>query len=133
MFSIFEISASAMLAQSQRLNVTASNMANAESVAGPNDEPYKAKHVMFESLAQKETGVGGVKVTEVVESKAPPRLEYDPTHPAANDDGYVALPSVNPVEEMVNMISASRNYQSNVKVMETSRQLMMETLRIGQS
>ncbi|MCI0508840.1 flagellar basal-body rod protein FlgC [Chromohalobacter marismortui] len=133
MFSIFEISSSAMSAQSQRMNATASNMANADSVAGPDGEPYRAKHVMFQAQSQGGSELGGVRVTEVVESDAPPRMEYRPDHPLANEEGYVAMPNVDPVDEMVDMIAASRSYQANVEVMNTSKSLMRQTLTIGQA
>ena len=131
MFSIFDISGSAMAAQSQRMNVTASNLANADSVAGPNGEAYRARHVMFESLANQRNGVGGVRVSQVLEDQSPLRLEYQPGHPLANEEGYVSMPNVEPVHEMVNMISASRSYQANVEVMNTNKQLMLKTLTLG--
>lgn len=133
MFSAFDIAGSAMSAQSQRMNVTASNMANADSVAGPDGETYRAKHVMFETQAQStHYGVGGVRVTEVVEDNSPLRMEYMPNHPAADEDGYVAKPNVEPVHEMVNMISASRSYQANIEVFNTSKQMLMQTLSLGE-
>lgn len=132
MFSIFDIAGSAMAAQSQRMNATASNLANANSVAGPDGEPYRAKHVLFETMAQNNSGVGGVRVSQVVEQNTPPRMEYKPGHPLANEQGYVAMPDVEPVHEMVNMISASRSYQANIEVMNTSKQLMQRTLSIGE-
>ena len=133
MFSIFEISGSAMTAQSQRMNVTASNMANADSVAGPDGEAYRAKQVMFEARGQNGTGVGGVGVREVIEDPSPLRCEFRPDHPLADDQGYVSMPNVEPVNEMVNMISASRSYQANVEVLNTSKQLMMKTLTLGEN
>lgn len=132
-FSVFDIAGSALAAQSQRMNVTASNLANADSVAGPDGEPYKAKQVMFETALREGQAVGGVKVTEVVEDQSPPRLEYNPGHPLANDEGYVAMPNVDPVHEMVNMIAASRSYQANVEVLNTSKQLMLKTLTLGEN
>ncbi|MGM0702819.1 MAG: flagellar basal body rod protein FlgC [Pseudomonadota bacterium] len=132
MFSAFDISGSAMSAQSQRMNVTASNLANADSVAGPDGEAYRAKQVLFESRLQSGQGVGGVGVREVVEDPSPMRQEYRPEHPLANDEGYVTMPNVEPVHEMVNMISASRSYQANVEVMNTSKQMMMKTLTLGE-
>ncbi len=133
MFSAFDIAGSAMSAQSQRMNVTASNMANADSVAGPDGETYRAKHVMFETQAQSSRyGVGGVRVTEVVEDDSPLRMEYMPNHPAADEEGYVAKPNVEPVHEMVNMISASRSYQANIEVFNTSKQMLMKTLSLGE-
>ncbi|EGN75999.1 flagellar basal-body rod protein FlgC [Idiomarina sp. A28L] len=132
MFSIFDISGSALTAQSQRMNVAASNMANADSVSGPDGLPYRAKQVVFESKLQNGQGAGGVQVREVIEEQTPGRLEYRPGHPLANAEGYVQMPNVDPVAEMVNMISASRSYQANVEVMNTSKQLMMRTLSIGE-
>ncbi|XKH60281.1 flagellar basal body rod protein FlgC [Halomonas sediminis] len=132
MFSAFDIAGSAMSAQSQRMNVTASNMANADSVAGPDGETYRAKQVMFESQSQNRYGIGGVRVTEVVEDPSPLRMEYMPSHPAADADGYVTKPNVEPVHEMVNMISASRSYQANIEVMNTTKQMMMKTLTLGE-
>ncbi|MFU8783866.1 flagellar basal body rod protein FlgC [Aliidiomarina sp.] len=132
MFSIFDISGSALTAQSQRMNVAASNMANADSVTGPDGQAYRAKQVIFASKLQGNQPVGGVQVREVIEEQTPGRLEYRPGHPLANADGYVQMPNVDPVAEMVNMISASRSYQANVEVMNTSKQLMMRTLSIGE-
>ncbi|GAA3540413.1 flagellar basal body rod protein FlgC [Zobellella aerophila] len=132
MFSIFEISGSAMSAQSQRMNVTASNLANADSVAGPDGQAYQAKQVIFESQMQGQQGVGGVRVSKVVEDPTPMREEYMPEHPLANEQGYVTMPNVEPVHEMVNMITASRSYQANVEVLNTSKQLMLKTLTLGE-
>lgn len=132
MFSIFDISGSALAAQSQRMNVTASNLANADSVAGPDGQPYRAKQVMFETALRDGQAVGGVRVREVVEDPSPLRREYQPAHPLADDEGYVAMPNVEPVGEMVNMISASRAYEANVEVMNTNKQLMLKVLTLGQ-
>ncbi|RCV90948.1 flagellar basal body rod protein FlgC [Billgrantia montanilacus] len=132
MFSVFDIAGSAMSAQSQRMNVTASNLANADSVAGPDGEAYRAKQVLFESRHQGTHGVGGVGVRSVVEDTSPMRMEYRPEHPLANEEGYVTMPNVEPVHEMVNMISASRSYQANVEVMNTSKQMMLKTLTLGE-
>lgn len=129
MFSIFQVAGSAMQAQSQRMNVTASNLANADSVAGPDGEPYRARQVVFEARGR--DGMAGVGVTRVVEDPSPLRREYRPGDPGADTDGYVTLPNVQPVEEMVNMIEASRSYQANVEVMNTSKQLMTKTLTLG--
>lgn len=132
MFSVFEISGSALMAQSQRMNVTASNLANADSVVGPDGQPYRAKQVLFESQGQDGSGVGGVRVTEVVDDPSPFRLEYRPEHPLADEQGYIRMPNVEPVNEMVNMISASRSYQANVEVLNTSKQLLLKTLTLGE-
>jgi flagellar basal-body rod protein FlgC len=130
-FKIFSIAGSALTAQSARLNAVASNLANADSVAGADGQPYRAKQVVFKATPVEGGGIG-VRVTQVVDSAAPLRMQYDPANPAANPQGYVSLPNVNVVEEMVNMISASRAYQTNAEVMNTARALMSKTLAIGQ-
>lgn len=132
LFSVFDISGSAMAAQSQRLNVSASNMANADSVTGPDGQPYKAKQVVFKVDAAPGQQIGGVRVADVVESDAPDRMVYDPANPLADGKGYVRMPNVNVVNEMVNTISASRSYQANVEVMNTSKSLLLKTLTLGQ-
>ena len=130
--NIFHVAGSAMAAQSQRMNVTASNMANADSVAGPDGLPYRAKQVVFQVDADARDDVGGVRVASVIEDSSPLRTVYDPKNPHANTEGYVSLPNVNVVEEMTNMISASRSYQANVEVLNTAKTLMVKTLTIGQ-
>jgi flagellar basal-body rod protein FlgC len=130
--NIFNVAGSAMAAQSQRMNVTASNLANAESVAGPDGQPYRAKQVVFEVAASGQQDIGGVKVAGVVEDPSPMKMVYDPKNPHANTAGYVTMPNVNVVEEMTNMISASRSYQANVEVLNTAKTLMVKTLTIGQ-
>ncbi|CAG0938412.1 Flagellar basal-body rod protein FlgC [Gallionellaceae bacterium] len=132
LFNLFNIAGSAMTAQSQRLNVVASNLANADSTTGPDGKPYQAKQVVFSTMPVGEQGSAGVKVTAVVEDTSPMKMIYDPKHPMANEQGYVTLPNVNVVEEMVNMISSSRSYQNNVEVMNTSKSLLLKTLTIGQ-
>jgi flagellar basal-body rod protein FlgC len=133
---IFEIAGSAVSAQSQRLNVVASNLANADTVAGPDGSAYKARQVVFQTAAM---GAGnrdasaGVRVSTITEDNSPGRRVHDPKHPGAGADGYVTYSNVNPVEEMVNMISASRSYQNNVEVMNTARSLLLKTLQIGQA
>jgi flagellar basal-body rod protein FlgC len=138
-FKAFDIAGSGMAAQSVRLNTTASNLANAESVSGDPAKVYKPRHPIFEAVkAQlstnpRDANVGAaVKVTGIYESPAPAIARYEPGNPLANADGYVYAPSVNAVEEMVNMISASRSYQNNVEVMNTSKDLLLATLRLGQ-
>ncbi len=132
MFAIFDIPASALAAQSQRMNVSASNLANADSVAGPDGQPYKARQVVFSPAMYRGSEIGGVRVAGVIEDASPARLEYRPGHPLADETGYVAMPNVEPVEEMVNMISASRSYQANVEIMSTGRQLLLKTLSLGE-
>jgi flagellar basal-body rod protein FlgC len=138
MSRIFDIAGSAVSAQSQRLNVVASNLANADTVAGPDGKPYKARQVVFQTELMGAAGAlgsqasAGVRVTNVVESDTPGRRVHDPKHPAADDQGYVTFSNVSSVEEMVNMISASRSYQNNVEVMNTAKQLLLKTLQMGQ-
>lgn len=136
--NVFAISGSALTAQSARLNTTASNLANADSIAGADGKPYRSKQVVFKAVPMGEqgaaaaTGAMGVRVSQVVESAAPLRQIYDPSNPAADEKGMVNMPNVNVVEEMVNMISSSRSYQNNVEVMNTAKALMQKTLTIGQ-
>ncbi|HQS57077.1 MAG: flagellar basal body rod protein FlgC [Gallionellales bacterium 35-53-114] len=132
LFNIFNISGSAMTAQSQRLNTVASNLANADSATGPDGKAYRAKQVIFQATPVGAQGGTGVKVAAVVQDASPMKMQYDPKHPMANAQGYVEMPNVNPVEEMVNMISASRSYQNNVEVLNTSKNLLVKTLGIGQ-
>jgi flagellar basal-body rod protein FlgC len=132
MLNVFQIAGSALNAQSMRLNTTASNLANADSVTSEDGQPYRAKQVVFAATPVAGPASVGVKVTQVVESAAPMRLVFEPNNPAANAEGYVEMPNVNVVEEMVNMISASRSYQNNAEVMNTARTLLQRTLQIGQ-
>ncbi len=132
-FRIFEIAGAGMSAQSVRLNTVASNLANAESVSSDPATVYKAKHPVFKAEASTDGEPGAsVSVQGIVESEATPDKRYDPGNPLANAEGYVFAPNVNSVEEMVDMISASRSYQNNVEVMNTARTLMLATLRLGQ-
>ena len=130
--NIFEIAGSAMSAQSKRLNVVASNLANADSVTSSNGQPYRAKQVLFRELALGGATGSGVEVTGVIEDSAPGRQVHDPKHPLADDKGYVAMPNVSVVDEMVNMIAASRAYQNNVEMLNTAKALMHKSLSIGQ-
>lgn len=132
LFNIFNVAGSGMAAQAQRLNVVASNLANADSTTSANGQPYRAKQVVFATAAVDGSGAQGVKVTAVVEDNAPMKMVYDPKHPMADAQGYVAMPNVNVVDEMVNMISASRAYQNNVDVLNASKTLLLKTLTIGQ-
>lgn len=133
LFNVFRIAGSGMTAQGQRLNVVSSNLANADSTTGPDGQPYRAKQVVFEAvpLEQASRGATAVKVKEVVEDPAPMQRVYEPSNPLADSDGYVTKPNVNAVEEMVNMISASRSYQTNAEVMNTAKNLLLKTLQIG--
>ena len=132
MLKIFDVASSAISAQSQRLNAVASNLANADTVAGPDGQSFKARQVIFQSVAMGETGSAGVRVSQIREDQSPGRRVHDPKNPAADAEGYVTYSNVNPVEEMVNMISASRSYQNSVEVMNTAKTLLMKTLQMGQ-
>ena len=134
MMKIFDISGSAVSSQSQRLNVVASNLANVDTVAGPDGKAYKAREVTFQTvLMGTPDGVpgAGVKVAGVTENQAPGRKVHDPNSPSADADGYVTYSNVNAVDEMVNMISASRSYQNNIEVMNTAKTLLLKTLQLG--
>jgi flagellar basal-body rod protein FlgC len=134
-FKIFDVAGSGMSAQSVRLNTTASNLANADSVSGDPNQVYKAKHPLFEAIRTglgKDAATSGVSVKGIYENQAPPNSRYEPGNPLADANGYVYSPNVNTVEEMVDMISASRSYQNNVEVMNTAKEMMLATLRLGQ-
>jgi flagellar basal-body rod protein FlgC len=138
-FKIFDIAGSGMSAQSVRLNTVASNLANAESVSGTAEGAYRARHPVFEAVRAEmmagQQGAGAssaVRVREIMEDGRAPEMRYQPGNPLANADGYVFAPNVNVVEEMVDMISASRAYQNNVEVLNTSKELLLATLRLGQ-
>ena len=135
MLNIFNVSGSAVSAQSQRLNVVASNLANADTVAGPDGTAYKARQVTFQTQLMGTMGgneaAAGVSVSAITEDQSPGRRIHDPSHPQADAEGYVTYSNVNAVEEMVNMISASRSYQNNVEVMSTAKTLLLKTLQMG--
>lgn len=130
MFKILDIAGSGMNAQMLRLNTTASNMANADAVAPSEQQAYRAKHPVF-STVLKDLQSAGVAVTGVAESDAPIAKRYEPGNPQADADGYIYVSNVNEVEEMANMISASRSFQNNAEVFNTSKDLMMRTLQLG--
>lgn len=131
-FNVFNIAGSALTAQGMRLNAVASNLANADSIAGPDGKPYRAKQVVFEATPLDGASAQGVRVRQVVEDASPGRMVFDPRNPAADEKGYVTLPNVSVVDEMVNMISASRAYQTNADVMNTAKQMLLKTLTLGQ-
>ncbi len=133
LFKIFDVSGSAASAQSQRLNVVASNLANVDAVAGPDGKAYKSRYVVFQTEAMGDATANGVRVSTVGEDSKPGRKVHDPKHPAADGEGYVTYSNVSAVDEMVNMISASRSYQNNVEVMSTAKNLLLKTLQMGQS
>ena len=138
LFNVFNISGSALNAETIRLNTTASNLANAESVNGDESKVYRARHPVFQTLMN--TGdegfdgaaaTAGVRVLGVVESKAPAAMRYQPDHPLANKDGYVFMSNVNSIEEMTNMISANRAFATNVEAINTARDLLLKTISMG--
>ena len=131
LFNIFNVSGSAMSAQAQRLNTVASNLANADSATSATGQAYRAKQVVFEAVPI-DGGSTAVKVAQVVEDPSPLKQVYDPKHPLADDKGYVSMPNVNVVDEMVNMLSASRSYQNNVETMNAAKTMLLKTLTIGQ-
>jgi flagellar basal-body rod protein FlgC len=134
LFNVFDISGSALSAQSVRLNAISSNLANAEVVSSSEESAYRARYPVFASAfesALDDRDSVGVRVDGMVESALVPRKEFSPTHPLADDEGYIYMSNVNSVEEMANMISASRSYQSSVEAMNTTKQLIMQTLNLG--
>lgn len=135
LFNIFNVAGSGMTAQSVRLNTTASNIANADSVSSSVDKTYRARHPIFEAAMsqaqQNQSTSQGVAVKGIVESDLPLKKEYSPGHPMADTDGFIYKPNVNVMEEMADMISASRSYQMNVQVTEAAKSMLQQTLRIG--
>ncbi|WP_158159580.1 flagellar basal body rod protein FlgC [Vibrio alginolyticus] len=135
LFNVFNVTGSAMSAESVRLNTTSSNLANADSVSSSAKDTYKARHAVFGaklSNAMRGGDTVPVKVMGIVESDKPLSAEYNPDHPLANEEGYIYKPNVNVMEEMANMISASRAYQTNVQVADSSKQMLLRTLQMGQ-
>ena len=135
-FTAMEVSASGLSAQRTRMNVAASNLANAETTQAAGGGPYKRRDVVLAAADLPNTGemsgvVKGVEVSTIQQDQSPPRLEYDPGHPQANAQGYVAYPNINPVEEMVDMITASRAYQAGVTALESAVSLAERALSIG--
>ncbi len=134
-FKIFDVAGSGMSAQMLRLNTVASNLANAETVAGSEQAVYKARHPVFESVLNQvgqQDEMAMVKVSGIVEQDTAAIPHYRPSHPLANAEGYVYSPDIDAVTEMANMISASRSYQNNVEVLSTAKELMLRTLQLGQ-
>lgn len=135
LFNIFDVAGSALNAQSVRLNTTSSNLANANSVNGDPQKTYRARQPVFAAVMNDEfddAQGNRVEVMGIVEKQGPLEMQYNPGHPQANAEGYVYMPNVNVVEEMANMISASRSYQTNVEMMNTAKQMLMRTLSLGQ-
>ncbi len=138
-FKVFDIAGSGLAAQSVRLNTVASNLANADSVSGDAASVYKARHPVFQAVHAAMSAAGhqaqstaAVKVSGILESNAQPTVRHDPGNPLADAQGNVYAPNVNVIEEMTDMISASRAYQNDVEVMSTAKDLMLATLKLGQ-
>jgi len=134
LFKVFDVAGTAMNAQSVRMNVTASNLANSGNVHGDPDKVYRAKQPVFSTFQQSlqaADGLAGVRLDGIVESEAPLAQRFQPEHPDADEDGNVYLTNVNTVEEMVNMISASRSYKNNVEIVNTTKDLLLQTLSLG--
>jgi flagellar basal-body rod protein FlgC len=139
LFTSFDIASSALKAQRTRLNTISSNLANAETTSTPEGGPYKKKSVVFQSqnmgfqehLASYQQAAQGVKVTEIVEDQEPPRLAYDPSHPDAREDGYVELPNISVLKEMVDMMSATRSYEANTTTIKSAKRMALKALEIG--
>lgn len=133
MFKALDISSTGLHAQTIRLNTIASNMANVDSISSNADETYQGKKPIFETIMNDATGLpsGGVRIKEIANNQAPSKMEYMPNHPMANEEGYIFRPNVNVVEEMADMMSASRTYQTNIEVMNTTKQLLLRTIQIG--
>ncbi|MDH5483902.1 MAG: flagellar basal body rod protein FlgC [Gammaproteobacteria bacterium] len=135
-FKVFDIAGSGMSAQMLRLNTVASNLANAETMASTPEAVYRARHPVFKSVLNEmemagNQGLATVKVQGIVESDTAAVPHYMPGHPLANQEGYVYSPGINAIEEMADMISASRSYQNNVEVLSTSKELLLRTLQLG--
>lgn len=136
LFNIFDIAGSGLSAQTTRLNVTASNVSNAQSIASSPESAYKARNPVFatalKDVFQTNPASAGVRTLGIVENNAEHPTRYEPGNPLADDDGYIYLSNVNAIEEMTNMMSASRSYQNNVEVINTSKELLLQTLRLGE-
>lgn len=136
LFNIFDVAGSGLSAQTTRLNVTASNVSNAQSVASSPESAYKARNPVFaaafEDAFQTNNESAGVRTLGIVENNAEHPKRYEPGNPLADGEGYIYLSNVNPIEEMTNMMSASRSYQNNVEVINTSKELLLQTLRLGE-
>jgi flagellar basal-body rod protein FlgC len=138
LFNVFNTAGSALNAQTIRLNTTASNLANAESVNGDPSKVYRARHPVFKTMLDPsdtgfdgENATAGVRVLGVVESNSPPTMRYQPDHPLANKDGYIYMSNVNSIEEMTNLISAQRSFATNVEAVNTARDLLLKTISMG--
>ncbi|SFC25126.1 flagellar basal body rod protein FlgC [Pseudoalteromonas denitrificans] len=137
LFNVFDIAGTGMSAQSVRLNTTASNLSNANTISSSVDETYRARHPVFAAELTKAAAAQGgesvgVKVLGIVESDKPLQVEYSPGHPMADKEGYIYRPNVNTVEEMANMISASRAYQTNVQIADAAKTMLSKTILLGQ-
>lgn len=129
-FHVLDVASTGLSAQRIRMNVLSSNMANANTTRTEDGGPYRKKNVIFKQVLQGEHK-GGVQIKEIYEDTKPPRLQYDPTHPDANEEGYVSMPNISPVEEMVNLLEAARAYESNLTILQSAKQLSNSAIEIG--
>ena len=137
-FPTLDISATGMHVQTIRLNTIASNIANVNSISSNADETYRSKQPVFKTILDDKWGnkrddIAGVQIHEIVENQEPLKMEYNPNHPMANKDGFIFRPNVNVVEEMANMLDASRSYETNIEVMNTSKQILLRTIQLGKN
>ncbi|WP_343154026.1 flagellar basal body rod protein FlgC [Buchnera aphidicola] len=134
LFNILNIAGSAMTAQSEKMNIIATNLANAESIIHKNGKyyPYIGKKVLFESYNLNEKGVAGVQVKKIIHKKNPIQMVYDPDNPLSNSKGYILKSNINPITETIENISASRAYQANIEVLKTAKNMILKTLSIGE-
>jgi flagellar basal-body rod protein FlgC len=146
LFKIFSISGSGMAAQRSRMSVVAGNLANTETTRSPDGGPYRRRDVIFQAvpaegefseqladLSDRPNNAQGVEVVGIKQSIRPPRKIFDPAHPDANPEGYVSLPDINPIEEMVDMLSAARSYEANLSAYNTTKSLIRKILDIGRN
>lgn len=134
LFNIFNIAGSGMIAQSEKINIIASNLANIDSTIYKNGKfyPYVGKQVVFALKNFENSDVGGVQVSNVIDDPSPMKLVYDPHNPMANDKGYILKSNINPITESVNNIVASRSYQANIEVLKTAKAMILKTLTLGE-
>ncbi|MGE4317667.1 MAG: flagellar basal body rod protein FlgC [Deferribacterales bacterium] len=131
-FDVMNVAATGMSAQRIRITAISSNLANAQTTKTADGGPYKRQDVVFQTIMDGQNA-GGVKVNQVITDDKPPILKYEPDHPDADEEGYVAYPNVNPIEEMVNMLEASRSYEANTTVLNTAKQLALKAIEIGKA
>lgn len=131
MFNALKISASGLTAERLRMDTISSNIANVNTTRGEDGKPYVRKIAVFQEILDEKTGAAGVKAKSIVDDPSPLRKEYDPSHPDADEEGYVTMPNVNILNEMADMISASRSYEANIDTLNANKSMFMKALEIG--